>query len=260
MRRDGFLIVLLGSLVLTVLLWTGAGLSSPGADLTATVVTNTPTNTPTDTPTNTPTNTPTDTPTATPTNTPTDTPTATPTATPTNTPTDTPTATPTSTPTATPTDTPTATPTSTPTPTPTNTPTPTPTRTPTPTPTPIAHHGCPHHDWRAHLHHWPPTGHATGHTLESVFAVPDRYGLDNVSLHSALGLAGGSGVVGGARSLVKEAVAALLNASHPEINYPLTQAQVISRVNVALASANRKTMLALAGHLATHNNHGCPLH
>jgi hypothetical protein len=257
-RRDGFLILLLGSLVLTVLLWTGAGLSSPGQQSVATVATNTPT----DTPTNTATNTPTDTPTNTPTNTPTDTATPTPTNTPTNTPTDTPTPTPTNTPTDTPTPTPTNTPTDTPTPTPTNTPTPTPTNTPTPTPTPtpVAHHGCPHDHWKAHLNHWPPTGHATGQTLESVFSVPDAYSLDQVSLLSALGLPGGSGAVGGARTLMKQAVAALLNASHPQIDYTLTQAQVINRVDVALASAERKRMLALAENLETQNTQGCPLH
>jgi hypothetical protein len=52
-------------------------------------------------------------------------------------------------------------------------------------------------------------------------------------------------------------VAALLNASHPDINYPLSGAQVISQVNNALASLNRSTMLTLASKLDTFNNASC---
>jgi hypothetical protein len=231
--------------------------------------TDTPTNTPTDTPTNTPTNTPTDTPTntptETPTNTPTNTPTHTPTDTPTNTPTDTPTNTPTNTPTDTPTNTPTETPTNTPTNTPTHTPTDTPTNTPTNTPTktstPVGFEGCTPGYWKQpqHLDSWTTTGFSPDQTLESVFDVPDSFGLDTNTLLQALNFGGGSGATGSARILLRAAVASLLNSAHPDVDYPRTTAEVITDVNAALASNDRNTMLALASELDDDNNLGCPL-
>lgn len=59
---------------------------------------------------------------------------------------------------------------------------------------------------------------------------------------------------------MKQAVAALLNASHRDIDYPLTRTQVIHRVDAVLATADRKRMLALAESLASQNAHGCSLH
>lgn len=65
--------------------------------------------------------------------------------------------------------------------------------------------------------------------------------------------------VGGAKNLLRQAVAALLNASHPDINYPRLPGDVIADVNVALASGDRDMMLVLAEELNTDNNLGCPL-
>jgi hypothetical protein len=205
----------------------------------------TPTNTPvpTDTPTNTPTPTNTSTPTAT--QTPTDTPT------PTNTPTDTPT------PTNTPTDTPT------PTQTPTNTPT------STATPTPLQFQGCTPGYWKQtqHFDSWPAPYTSTT-LVKSVFNVSPflRNGILDLNgngqddtLVGALNYRGGSGTRGAAQILLRAAVAALLNAASPDVDYPLTTAQVISQVNAALASNNRDTMLALASTLDSYNNLSCPL-
>ena len=75
----------------------------------------------------------------------------------------------------------------------------------------------------------------------------------------ALSFQGGSGVLGAARNLLRAAVAALLNAASSEVDYPLSVAQVIQRVNAALASNNRATILALAAELDALNNAGCPL-
>ena len=198
-----------------------------------------------------PTNTPTITPTSTVTNTPTDTPTNTPTDTPTNTPTNTATSTPTDTPTNTPTNTPTMTPTFTPSNTPTN----------TVTPTPISFQGCTPGYWRQsqHLDSWVSTGFVPNQTLESVFNVPDSFGLDNSTLRQALSFGGGSGTTGGARILLRAAVASLLNSAHPNVSYPRTTAEVIADVNATLASNNRSTMLTLASELDADNNLGCPL-
>ena len=51
----------------------------------------------------------------------------------------------------------------------------------------------------------------------------------------------------------------MLNAGHPELDYPSTPSQVRDAVNAALASNDRATMLALAAALDADNNLGCPL-
>ena len=119
--------------------------------------------------------------------------------------------------------------------------------------------GCTPGYWKNHLSAWGPTGYSPSQTLESVFDVPDSLGLDSVTLQSALSFPGGPGTVGGARILLRAAVASLLNAAHPGVEFPWTAAQVISAVNTALASLDRATMLALASELDADNNLGCPL-
>jgi hypothetical protein len=190
----------------------------------------------------------------------------TPTVYPTKTPYSTKTPTNTSYPTKTPTNTPvppTATPTNTPVPptaTPTDTPVP-PTMTPTSTPTPADLEGCTPGYWKQpqHLDAWGPTGYSPSQTLESVFDVPDAFGLDSATLLQALDFRGGSTLTGAARILLRQAVAALLNAAHPDVDFGLAPAEVIEQVNAALASGDRETILALAEELDVLNNEGCPL-
>ena len=169
--------------------------------------------------------------------------------------------TPTITLTSTSTGTPTNTQTPTPTDTPTAVPTDTPTFTPTSTPTPVTFQGCTPGYWRQaqHLDSWAATGYSPNQTLESVFDIPDSYGLDNFTLLQALSFQGGSGTSGAARILLRAAVAALLNASHPDVDYQITTAQVITRVNNALATEDRARMLTVAERLDLLNNMGCPL-
>lgn len=117
--------------------------------------------------------------------------------------------------------------------------------------------GCTPGYWKNHLDSW--QGYTSGQTLESVFDVPDSLGMDNNTLLQALDFGGGPGVTGGAQILFRAAAAALLNAEHSGVNYPLTTAQVISQVNAALATNNRDAMLTLATDLDIKNNLGCPL-
>jgi len=63
-------------------------------------------------------------------------------------------------------------------------------------------------------------------------------------------------VLGGAKILLRAAVAAVLNAASLEINYPRTLNNVISSVNAALAICERDTILALATELDNDNNLG----
>jgi hypothetical protein len=102
-------------------------------------------------------------------------------------------------------------------------------------------------------------GFTPGQTLESVFNVPDALGLDATTLLQALEFGGGSGVDGASRILLRAAVAALLNSTSPDVDYPLTTAQVISQTNAALATGDRDQILALASRLDGFNNLGCDL-
>jgi len=106
---------------------------------------------------------------------------------------------------------------------------------------------------------WPEAwvGYTTGQLVNTVFTLPSTLSsLGTSTLLQALDFGGGPGVSGGARILLRAAVAALLNAESPAVAYPLTTAQVISQVNAALASLNRDTMLALASQLDAWNNLG----
>jgi hypothetical protein len=129
----------------------------------------------------------------------------------------------------------------------------------TSTTTPPGQEGCTPGFWKQpqHLDAW--VTYSPGQTLESVFDVPDAFGLDNVTLLAALDFEGGPTTADAAEVLLRQAVAALLNAASPDVDYPLTEAQIIAAVNAALASGDRATILALAEQLDTFNNLFCPL-
>jgi hypothetical protein len=168
-----------------------------------------------------------------------------PTATPTNTPVP-----PTETPTNTPTNTPVP-PTATPTDTPTNTPVP-PTATPTNTPVPTGPaQGCTPGYWRQNQHFdsWVATGYAPSNDFNTVFGVSATFNPH--SLLDAVWLGGG-----GEGALARHAVAALLDAAHPNVNYAYTTAQVIAGVQNAYATGNFESF---KNTLEAANEAGCPL-
>jgi protocatechuate 3,4-dioxygenase beta subunit len=117
--------------------------------------------------------------------------------------------------------------------------------------------GCTPGYWKVpqHWDSWIPTGYETTDLLKDVFGANALNG----TLLDGLNFQGGSGVTGAKQILLRAAVAALLNASHPDIAYPLTETQVINMVTAALNTGNRGTMLTLANQLDGLNNLGCPL-
>ena len=123
----------------------------------------------------------------------------------------------------------------------------------------LGEEGCTPGFWKNHQSRWAATGFSPSQTLESVFDVPDAYGVDNATLLAALSFPAGPTVADAARALLHHAVAALLNASHPGVDYPRTAASIIADVNAALATGSRSTMLALKNALDADNNLGCPL-
>ena len=129
-------------------------------------------------------------------------------------------------------------------------------------PPPQQFEGCTPGFWKNSTGSWPPTGYSPSQTVASVFSLPNGVisQLGSNTLLQALAYQGGSDLKGAAQILLRAAVSAVLNAAHPEVNdYPLSAADVIAKVNAALATKDRNTILALASLLDGYNNLGCPL-
>ena len=127
-------------------------------------------------------------------------------------------------------------------------------------PTPQEYEGCSQGYWKNHRTAWSETGYEPKDMVGDIFDLPERLAiLENDTLLTALNYRGGAGVIGGARILFRQAVAALLNAGSLYIDYPATPARIILNVNDALETLNRKNMLSLKNELDKYNNMGCPL-
>lgn len=124
----------------------------------------------------------------------------------------------------------------------------------------VGNQGCTPGYWKNHTDSWPPTGYSPNQAVLTMFSEAWRYPTQGHStLLQALGFGGGQGVEGAAEILLRAAVAAVLNASHPGVAYPRVAGDVIADVNAALVSGNRDSMLTLAAALDADNNRGCPL-
>jgi len=130
-------------------------------------------------------------------------------------------------------------------------PKPSPTPTPTATPPPPDGEGCTPGYWRQeqHFDSWVPTGYATGDDFETVFGVNASFNPD--TLLDAVWLGGG-----GENALARHAVAALLNAAHPSVDYEYSVAQIIAMVQQAYATGDFEETKDL---FDAANNAGCPL-
>lgn len=102
--------------------------------------------------------------------------------------------------------------------------------------------------WKNHTSVWP-SPYTTTQQVGSVFTAPYQ---GSATLLQALGFKGGNNFSGAVETLLRQGVAAVLNAS--SVTYPLTTQQVISQVNAAIASGNRTTVLNLASQLAGYNS------
>lgn len=109
--------------------------------------------------------------------------------------------------------------------------------------------GCTPGYWKNHLDSWAMTGYAPTDDYDTVFGV-DAFNPNRTLLEAAR--AGG----GGLNKLGRHSVAALLNASTGDVNYPRTAAEVIAAVQNAVTKGVYEP---LATNLDTDNNLGCPL-
>jgi hypothetical protein len=66
-------------------------------------------------------------------------------------------------------------------------------------------------------------------------------------------------IKGAKATLLRAAIAAVLNASHPSVDYPREPDAIIAAVKFQLASGTRASILELATALDNDNNLGCTL-
>jgi hypothetical protein len=113
--------------------------------------------------------------------------------------------------------------------------------------------GCTPGYWKNHTEDWvdfEPTD-----TVGSVFA--NAGSLGSMTLLAALKNGGGSTLEDAKRLLIHHAVAALLNSTHPDVDYAFTTAQVIAWTSDMLTSTDRDAILGLKDLFDTENNRGC---
>ncbi|WP_172148360.1 MULTISPECIES: DUF7507 domain-containing protein [Pseudomonas] len=126
-------------------------------------------------------------------------------------------------------------------------------------PPPPEFEGCTPGFWKNSTGSW--VAYSPNQTVDSVFSLPNGVlaHLGDDSLLEALNYGGGKNLAGAAQILLRAAVASLLNAAHPDVEFPWTEAEIIAEVNAALATKDRGTILALASELDADNNLGCDL-
>jgi hypothetical protein len=118
---------------------------------------------------------------------------------------------------------------------------------------PTGNEGCTPGFWKNHLDEWSivPT-----FPLRNVFDVSPT--KDNPTLEDALRFKGGKTATGAEKILLRAGVAAFLNAASMDVAAPQTEDNVVSKVNAAIASGERQTMIEVAEELDENNNLVCP--
>lgn len=122
--------------------------------------------------------------------------------------------------------------------------------------------GCQQSHWKQkdHLIWWGPTGYSIFTHLHSVFSSIDNSSYNDIrnkTLLEALSFSGGS-YHGNEKLLLREAVAALLNAAHPGVDYYYTETEVKSLTNTAIGGSH-SDMHDQEMDFQSHNNGRCPL-
>ena len=119
--------------------------------------------------------------------------------------------------------------------------------------------GCTPGFWKNNTGNWAKTGYSPDDTVQGVFAEAAPYVKARDTLLDALGYKGGGKLSDAAEILLRAAVAGLLDASHPDVSYPMSTAALIDRVNAALATGDRDEILRVKDIIDQYNNLGCPL-
>jgi hypothetical protein len=125
---------------------------------------------------------------------------------------------------------------------------------------PTATSGCPVTLWHTRTDLWSTTGVAPLQRVRNVFQGAVRYGkVGDATLRTALRFQDQPGLLGAAKTLVKQGVGALLNATHGDLEFPYTRAEVINQVSEVLGTGDEARIRAFAAVLKATNEAGCPL-
>ncbi|HYC51767.1 MAG TPA: hypothetical protein VEB19_11710 [Gemmatimonadaceae bacterium] len=130
---------------------------------------------------------------------------------------------------------------------------------PPPPPPPMGGEGCTPGYWKQSQHFDSWTGLTPGQSVGSVFSNAALFDLDAYTLLQGLQSGGGGTLKDAAKTLLRAAIAAVLNANSANVDYYATSADIVAQVNAALASNSRNTILALKDTLDLENNRGCDL-
>ncbi|HEV2853285.1 MAG TPA: hypothetical protein VHC97_10820 [Thermoanaerobaculia bacterium] len=128
-------------------------------------------------------------------------------------------------------------------------------------PTPVFN-ACPAEFWSAApLDPWAYAGIRPTVKVQDAFREAAFYAtLASATLRAATGFHGGPGLLGAAKDLVRAGTVALVNAGHPRIEFPLTQTQVVTKVDMALRSRDMAAIVKATQELDELNGAaGCPL-
>ncbi len=126
----------------------------------------------------------------------------------------------------------------------------------------IGNEGCTPGYWKNHTDNW--EEYSPTQTVSSAFGsgLTIAAQFENQTLLEALQGGGGTGVSGATKILLRAGTAAILNAAHEGLGYPVRRYapdNMIQDIVDALNSGDRDAMLALAAELDRMNNLGCPL-
>ena len=92
---------------------------------------------------------------------------------------------------------------------------------------------------------------------------PIRTGSTSKTLDQALGPPGAGALNGsgpdGVYQLLRHAIAGILNANHPGVDYPFSAGDIVAAVNFVLVFKNQDLNNLLKDILASANERGCPL-
>lgn len=120
--------------------------------------------------------------------------------------------------------------------------------------------GCPAAFWNRSTGLWSAAGTSPNERVGDLFTEARRYGPVGIATtRTALRFQNGGGLSGAAAILARAGVAALLNAGHPKVEYPLTRTQVITLVDTAFRSEDGAKILDAVRELDSASAAGCPL-
>jgi hypothetical protein len=135
-------------------------------------------------------------------------------------------------------------------------------------PPPECPEGCTPGYWKNHPDSW--IGYSPDHLVGDVFGLwdgfnlrPELYEIPYLTLLEALDSKGGKGIEGAALIVLRQAVAGLLSAAHPEVEYP-QPVQLILSIRILFSAdedplREREEFILISGKLEGWNELLCPL-